>query len=143
MNAIGVFRAVSCQTRIRVGLSVAAVAYSTVGAVAQTMALDRRPSDVSPWDSPTVWFSLVGLVLSIAGILIGVGAFVQTVKQQNLAIESERLARQAAIDTERNARQAFEASAVASFARKDVVEVQLEAIHGELAAVLAAVKAQG
>lgn len=128
----------TCNTRLRIWLSVAAVAYSTVGAVAQAIAPEMH-APASQWQSPAV----VGLVLSCAGILIGVGAFVQTVKQQNLAIESERLARQAAIDTERNARQAFEASAVASFARKDVVEVQLEAIHGELAAVLAAVKAQG
>lgn len=135
MNPIAVFRAVSCQTRIRVGLSVAAVAYSTVGAVAQTIALDRRPVDVSPWDSPMVWFSLIGLVLSIAGILIGVGALIQTVKGMREQLDTERAAREHAIAAERVAREAFELDARESFVRKDVLEVTLEAIHSDLTAL--------
>lgn len=135
MNAIGVFRAVSCQTRIRVGLSVAAVAYSTVGAVAQTIALDRRPADVSPWDSPMVWFSLVGLVLSIAGILIGVGALIQTVKGMREQLDAERIAREQALAAERVAREAFELDARESFARKDVLAATLAAMQSDLTAL--------
>lgn len=135
MNALALFRAVSCQTRIRVGLSVAAIAYSTAGAVAQTIAIDRRPVDVSPWASPMVWFSLVGLVLSIAGILIGVGALIQTVKGMREQLDAERTAREQALATERLAREAFERDARESFARKDVLEATLEAMRGDLAAL--------
>lgn len=126
MKALDVLRAVSCRTRLRIGLSIAAVAYSTVGAVAQSIALDRRPADVSPWESPTVWFSLVGLLLSFAGVLIGVGSLIQTVKGMREAL-----------DDERTAREAFERDARESFARKDVLAATLEAIQNELAALRA------
>lgn len=126
MNLIRLYRAMTCNARVRVALSSTAVLYSTVGAVAQSIALDRRPADVSPWESPMVWFSLVGLLLSFAGVLIGVGSLIQTVKGMREAL-----------DDERTAREAFERDARESFARKDVLAATLEAIQNELAALRA------
>lgn len=125
MTPLGLYRAMSCNTRLRIWLSVAAVAYSTVGAVAQ-VAAPGPSTAASPWQSPAA----VGLVLSAAGVLIGVGAFVQTVKQQNAAIAAEQLKREQ-----------FEIAATANFARKDVVAVELAGMRAELRAVLAALGA--
>lgn len=141
---IRAYRAMECRTRIRIWLSIGAVAYSTVGALAQVTAVDRAPA-ASPWDSPTVLFAAAGFVLSCAGVLIGVGAFVQTVKQQNDAIAKERAEREKAIEVERIARQALESSASDQFARKDVLAAQLaglERLERQLQMVLAALKTE-
>lgn len=123
MSPIRLYRVMTCHTKIRVGLSVAAVAYSTVGAVAQGLALDRAPA-ISPWESPMLWISLAGLLLSLAGVLIGIGALVQTVKAMREQLEHESAAREA-----------FEKHAADAFARKDVLAVVLEAIRNDLAAL--------
>lgn len=120
MSPIRMYRAMTCNTRVRVALSSTAVLFSTVGAAAQALTIERQPA--SAWDSPLVWFSAGGFLLSAAGILIGAGSLIQTVKAFSKQLGEEQ-----------KSREDFEHEAREQFARKDVLAVQFAAISNELA----------
>lgn len=112
MTVLAAYRSVSCRMRWSFWLSVLAIAYSTAGALAASADAAERGS--SMWEEPSV-------LLSLAGILLGVGAFVRTV--QGLTEQ---------ITAERTAREKFEVRAAHEFARKDLLAVEFSAIRREL-----------
>ena len=77
MSPIRMYRAMTCNTRVRVALSLDGGLVFNRRRGRAGLTIERQPA--SAWDL-LVWFSAGGFLLSAAGILIGAGSLIQTVK---------------------------------------------------------------